>query len=79
MGGVLGSVFHSCIAGMTTPVWLEKVLVLGSAPPPSGQASVSTSSGGSTVQASYDYTTKVTTIRKPGVKLDTEWSVRVGL
>ena len=57
---------------MTTTVWLERVLVLGSGPPTTGQATVTSST-----LASYDYTTKVITIRRPGVKLDTEWSLTV--
>ena len=61
---------------MSTPVWVERVLVLGSAPPP-GQASVSSPSGTSSAQASYDYSTQVLTVRRPGVKLDTEWTLRV--
>merc|ERR1712121_126118 len=43
--------------GINTPVWLERVLVLGSSP--------------SNGQATFDYSTKVLTIRRPGVKLDT--------
>ena len=62
---------------MTTTVWLERVLVLGSGPPTTGQATVSSSTGTSSTLASYDYTTKVITIRRPGVKLDTEWSLTV--
>ena len=65
------------ISGISTPVWLERVLVLGSTPPPTGQATVSSPSVTHTVQASYDYTTKVTTIRRPGVQLDTEWTISV--
>ena len=65
------------IAGMSTPVWLERVLVLGSAPPPGQVATVSSPSGTSSAQASYDYTTQVLTVRRPGVKLDMEWTIRV--
>ena len=65
------------IAGMSTPVWLERVLVLGSAAPPGQVASVSSPSGTSSAQASYDYTTQVLTVRRPGVKLDMEWTIRV--
>ena len=65
------------VSGLTTSVWLERVLVLGSAPPPTGQATVSSTTGTTSAQASYDYTTKVITIRRPGVKLDTEWSLNV--
>lgn len=64
-------------AGLSSPVWLERVLVLGSTPPPSGQATVSSPSGTSSTLASYDYTSKVTTVRRPGVQLDTEWSLTV--
>ena len=64
------------IAGMSTPVWLERVLVLGSAPP-AGQATVSSPSGTSSAQASFDYSTQVLTIRRPGVKLDMEWTIRI--
>ena len=62
---------------MSTPVWLERVLVLGSAPPTGQVATVSSPSGTSSAQASYDYTTQVLTVRRPGVKLDMEWSIRV--
>jgi len=62
--------------GMSTPVWLERVLVLGSAPA-SGQATVASPSGVTTTQATFDYNTKVLTIRRPGVKLDTEWTISV--
>ena len=65
------------IAGMSTPVWLERVLVLGSAPPTGQVATVSSPSGTSSAQASYDYTTQVLTVRRPGVKLDMEWTIRV--
>jgi alpha 1,3-glucosidase len=65
------------ISGMSTPVWLERVLVLGSAPPPGQVATVSSPSGTSSAQASYDYTTQVLTVRRPGVKLDMEWTIRV--
>jgi len=62
--------------GINTPVWLERVLVLGSSPP-NGQATVASPSGVTNTQATFDYSTKVLTIRRPGVKLDTEWTISV--
>ena len=62
---------------MSTTVWLERVLVLGSAPPPGKVATVSSPIVTSSAQASYDYTTQVLTVRRPGVKLDMEWTIRV--
>jgi len=61
--------------GISTPVWLERVKVLGSAPPAAAHATVISSSGTETAQVSYDYKSKVSTIRRPGVKMDTEWTI----
>merc|ERR1712034_269780 len=63
--------------GMSTSVWLERVVVYGSAPPPGQVATVSSPSGTSSAQASYDYSTQVLTIKRPGVKMDMEWTIMV--
>jgi len=61
--------------GLNTKVWLERVLILGAAP--ADQAAVITPSGTTSALASHDYKTKVTTVRRPGVKMDTEWTINL--
>lgn len=61
--------------GLETSVWLERVLVLGSAPS-SGSCSVTSPAGQDTLTTKYDYTSKVLTIRKPGVNLGKEWALQ---
>jgi len=61
--------------GMETPVWLERVLVMG-ARPAGGPAKVISPSGEDTADTQFDYSTRVMTIRKPGVNLGKEWSIQ---
>jgi len=61
--------------GMETAVWLERVLILGAAPG-SGPATVSSQAGEEMVDTFFDFSTKVMTIRKPGVNLGKEWSIQ---
>jgi len=65
-------------SGMDTPVWLEKVLVLG-AKPSSGPAQVSSPAGETHVDTLFDFSTKVMTIRKPGVNMGKAWVVQCDL
>jgi len=62
--------------GMETPVWLERVTVMGAAPA-SGPARVSQSEGKGETSAEtlYDFSKKVLTIRKPGVNLGHPWTI----
>jgi len=62
--------------GMETPVWLEKVIVMG-ASPAQGPAKVISSTGEESVDTFFDYSTKVLTIRKPGVNLGDSWSLHL--
>jgi len=65
-------------SGMETPVWLEKVLVLG-AKPGSGPAKVSSSGEETHADTLYDFSTKVMSIRKPGVNMGKAWVVQCDL
>jgi alpha 1,3-glucosidase len=62
-------------AGMETPVWLEKVLILG-AKPGSGPAQVSSSAGEANVDTRFEFSTRVMTIRKPGVNMGKSWVIK---
>lgn len=64
--------------GMETPVWLERVLVMGAAPG-SGPAKVVSPGGESSADTEFNYNTKVMTIRKPGVNFGKDWSIQCQL
>jgi len=65
-------------SGMETPVWLERVLIMGAAPG-SGPAKVVSPGGESSADTEFNYNTKVMTIRKPGVNLGKDWSIQCQL
>jgi len=64
--------------GLETPVWLERVTVMGSAPA-NGPARVSQpgGSGETTSETLFEFSSKVLTIRKPGVNLGKAWTIQL--
>ena len=69
-----------CVAGLETPVWLYKVKILGSdssTVSTSGQARLMTGEGESSLDTSFSHSEGVTTVRRPGVALHTEWTIQL--
>jgi len=64
--------------GLESPVWVERVLVLGAAPG-AGPAKVTSPSGEETIDTTFDFATKVMTLRKPGVLVAQEWTIACDL
>ena len=65
---------------MKTPVWLYKVKILGSDSSTistSGQARLRTGEGDSSLDTSYSHSEGVTTVRRPGVALHSEWTIQL--
>ena len=65
---------------MKTPVWLYKVMILGTdsaTVSTSGKARLSTAAGEVGLDTSHSHGEGVTTVRRPGVTLDTEWTIQL--
>ena len=72
--------YDEIVAGLKTPVWLYRVVILGTdwvAVSTSGKARLTSAEGETSLDTSHSHGAGTTTVRKPGVTLDTEWTIQL--